>query len=376
MVLRAAMLLSLIPVAAAAAAAAKCSLPHPGIDWLNSHHQSAHPTESYEECCALCEASAACKAFTFQTQQKSCYLKGDNSGQQKNPQCISGCKGPCPPSPPAPPGPPGPAPPGPPRAPCMGEFTRCKSGECAMSSRSCGVCKPGEYVCPSDQKTCVASASAYAQCPSMKGTHLDASLDIEKRLDYLVAHTNLTEQIAQLQNTAPEIFELGIPEYQWLNDDQHGVARTPAHATVFANGVGLGDTFSHETIHAVGAVVGQEARGLHNGFLSSDPDNREMHCNGCSLTMYAPNVSGRRRRCCCWRRCRIVLLSGPAAAASNTRGPVIMAPQLNLVRDPRCKRLNPDTWPPRSSACPHHPDLCGAGSSSRSSTSLAPAPIS
>ena len=27
---------------------------------------------------------------------------------------------------------------------------------------------------------------------------------------------------------------------QWLNDDQHGVARTPAHATVFANGVGLG----------------------------------------------------------------------------------------------------------------------------------------
>jgi hypothetical protein len=111
MVLRAAMLLSLIPVAAAAAAAAKCSLPHPGIDWLNSHHQSAHPTESYEECCALCEASAACKAFTFQTQQKSCYLKGDNSGQQKNPQCISGCKGPCPPTPPPPPRPPPPPPP-------------------------------------------------------------------------------------------------------------------------------------------------------------------------------------------------------------------------------------------------------------------------
>jgi beta-glucosidase len=69
------------------------------------------------------------------------------------------------------------------------------------------------------------------------------------------------------------------------------VARTPAHATVFANGVGLGATFSHETIHAVGAVVGEEARGLHNGFLASDPDNRQMGCNGCSLTMYAPNLN-------------------------------------------------------------------------------------
>jgi hypothetical protein len=32
-----------------------------------------------------------------------------------------------------------------------------------------------------------------------------------------------------------------------------------------------------------------QARGLHNGFLASDPDNRQMGCNGCSLTRYAPN---------------------------------------------------------------------------------------
>ena len=36
---------------------------------------------------------------------------------------------------------------------------------------------------------------------------------------------------------------------------------------------------------------GQEARGLHNGFLASDPDGRQMGCNGCSLTMYAPNLN-------------------------------------------------------------------------------------
>ena len=159
-----------------------------------------------------------------------------------------------------------------------------------MSSRSCGSGCKG-YVCPSDQSTCIDSVTDYPKCPGLKGTHLDVSLDIEKRLDYIVQHTNLTEQIAQLQNKAPEIYELGIAEYQWLNDDQHGVARTPAHATVFANGVGLGAGFSHETIHAVGAVVGSEARGLHNGFLASDPDNRQMGCNGCSLTMYAPNLN-------------------------------------------------------------------------------------
>ena len=193
------------------------------------------------------------QAFTFQTQQKSCYLKGSNRGQRSDPNCISGCKGgKCPPSPP------GPSPPAPsgPRQPCVGEFTRCSSGECAMSKRSCGTCQPGQYVCPSDQKTCVDSAADYSKCPGLRGTHLDATLDIEKRLDYIVAHVNLSEQIQQLQNRAPEIFELGIAEYQWLNDDQHGVARTPAHATVFANGVGLGAGFSHETIHAVGAVVG------------------------------------------------------------------------------------------------------------------------
>lgn len=268
-----------------------CSALLHGFDFLNQEHQSDKPASSPAECCALCEANPACKAFTYQTEQQKCYMKASNGGKTQNSACISGCKGgTCPPSPPAPPHR-GPSPPGPPRQPCTGEFTRCASGECAMSSRSCGGgCKPGQYVCPSDQKSCVAPAD-YSKCPGMKGTHLDSSLDIEKRLDYIVQHTNLTEQIGQLQNTAPEIYSLGIPEYQWLNDDQHGVARTPAHATVFANGVGLGAGFSHETIHAVGAVVGAEARGLHNGFLASDPDNRQMGCNGCSLTMYAPNLN-------------------------------------------------------------------------------------
>ena len=51
----------------------------------------------------------------------------------------------------------------------------------------------------------------------LAGCARDWTLDIEQRLDYLLAHTNLTTQVAQLQNSAPEITHLGIPSYQFLN---------------------------------------------------------------------------------------------------------------------------------------------------------------
>jgi len=78
--------------------------------------------------------------------------------------------------------------------------------------------------------------------------------------------------------------------YQWLNDDEHGVARTPARATAFPSGCGLGATWSADILLEVGRVIGQEARGLHNGFLRTDP-SRSMHCNGCGITLYAPNIN-------------------------------------------------------------------------------------
>ena len=62
--------------------------------------------------------------------------------------------------------------------PCEGEFTRDAAGVCTMllpSSAAGGAaagCKAGQYLCPSDQQTCVASASEYTSCPNLKGTHL------------------------------------------------------------------------------------------------------------------------------------------------------------------------------------------------------------
>ncbi len=123
----------------------------------------------------------------------------------------------------------------------------------------------------------------------MVGTHFDWNLPDEARLDYLVKQSSLEEQIAQLTNKAPSIERLGIPEYNWLNDDQHGVARTGANATVFPNGCGLGATWSKETLRAVGQALGTEARGLHNGFVHQVNGHSDSQtCNGCGITLYSP----------------------------------------------------------------------------------------
>ena len=54
----------------------------------------------------------------------------------------------------------------------------------------------------------------------------------------------------------------GIPSYNWLNDDEHGVRQT--HATSFPNGCALGAMWDKKVMGQVGQAVGQEARALHN----------------------------------------------------------------------------------------------------------------
>ena len=185
---------------------------------------------------------------------------------------------------------------------CVGEFAPCPgTGECTMGP--CGRCKAGEYLCPSDGTTCVASAAAYETCPGLKDTHLDHTLDIEARIAYLTSRANLTEMISQLQNGASQLERFGIPAFQWLNDDQHGVGRTPIKATVLPNGCGLGATWSTALLREAGVVLGVEARGLHNYFTHNDSvhttgdDHRAVNadasasCNGCGVTIYGPNLN-------------------------------------------------------------------------------------
>ena len=153
------------------------------------------------------------------------------------------------------------------------------------NNKYCPAPATGKYVCPISKK-CINSVADYPSCPGLKGTHLDTSLTLDQRLDFLIANLSVNEKYPQLTNGAPEILRLGIPSYNWLNDDIHSVRNN--HATVFPNGCGLGATFAKDDMFTTGNTVGIEARGLHAQLVHSG--NRGTF-NGAGLTAYGPNMN-------------------------------------------------------------------------------------
>ena len=81
---------------------------------------------------------------------------------------------------------------------------------------------------------------------------------------------------------------LGIPAYNWLSDDEHGVRGW--RSTYFPDGPGLGASFDKELLYEVGEVVGTEARGKHN-FLTHTTGMRDNAFNGDGITVYGPNMN-------------------------------------------------------------------------------------
>ena len=85
-------------------------------------------------------------------------------------------------------------------------------------------------------------------------------------------------------------------QYNYLNDDEHGVIGT-AQATVFPMGVGMGASWSSETVHLVGTAIGVEARSTHNvladksGNSCGSTSTGKTTANGCGITLYAPNIN-------------------------------------------------------------------------------------
>jgi len=185
---------------------------------------------------------------------------------------------------------------------CAGEYSLCADGSCSLVKASCGRCKPGQYACPLLNKhngVCIDSIEDYAtKCRGLAGTYLDTSLSEEKRLDHLVdaVAANMTELTKQLVNNAPAIPRLALPSYNYLNDDEHGVIGK-GDATVYPMGVGMGATWSSDTVHAVGTAIGVEARSTHNvladksGNSCASKSTGNPTANGCGITLYAPNIN-------------------------------------------------------------------------------------
>ena len=109
-------------------------------------------------------------------------------------------------------------------SPCLGEFSTCANGACALIEDQCSSCTAGQYACPLST-TCINDPSGWAACPGLRGTHYDNTLSVSARLDYLFAPARgwtAADYISQMTDNASSILRLGIPAYTWLNDDQHG----------------------------------------------------------------------------------------------------------------------------------------------------------
>ena len=68
-----------------------------------------------------------------------------------------------------------------------------------------------------------------------QAAYQNPDLSPETRAVDLVSRMTLDEKVLQMQNTAPAIARLGIPEYDWWNEALHGVALPDAaleHAPV------------------------------------------------------------------------------------------------------------------------------------------------
>lgn len=96
----------------------------------------------------------------------------------------------------------------------------------------------------------------------------DSTLDIEKRLDWLLDEMTMDEKLSHLATSTPAIERLGIPAFSLGGEAAHGVeARNdqnhygdPDVTTSFTQPIGMSATWDPELIREAGEVTGTEAR--------------------------------------------------------------------------------------------------------------------
>ena len=113
----------------------------------------------------------------------------------------------------------------------------------------------------------------------------DVKLDIDSRADDLLKRLSLDEKVAQMQDVAPAIERLRIPEYNWWNESLHGVARAGA-ATSYPQAIGMAATWNPELIFKVADAISTEARAKFNHSIKLGQRNRYQ-----GLTMWSPNIN-------------------------------------------------------------------------------------
>ena len=138
----------------------------------------------------------------------------------------------------------------------------------------------------------VASAQPAATRPAAKASPehsgqswFDASQPLDRRVDALVSSMTLEEKAEQMNNHAPAIPRLGVPEYDYWSEGLHGIARS-GYATLFPQAIGLAATWDLNLQHQVATVVSTEARAKYNQAMR---DN--VHRIFFGLTIWSPNIN-------------------------------------------------------------------------------------
>ncbi len=111
------------------------------------------------------------------------------------------------------------------------------------------------------------------------------SLDAEIRVNDLLSRLTLQEKVTQMQDVAPAIERLGIPEYNWWNECLHGVARAGA-ATSFPQAIGMTASWNPQLMYKVADAISTEARAKFNRSIRLGQRNRYQ-----GLTMWTPNIN-------------------------------------------------------------------------------------
>jgi beta-glucosidase len=131
----------------------------------------------------------------------------------------------------------------------------------------------------------LASAACLAQQPAQQPEYQNTQLTPEARAHDLVSRMTLDEKASQLEDWAPAIPRLGIPDYQTWNEALHGVARA-GYATVFPQAIGMAATWDPKMVHAMGDVISIEARAKYN-----EAQREGNHRIFYGLTFWSPNIN-------------------------------------------------------------------------------------
>jgi beta-glucosidase len=124
-----------------------------------------------------------------------------------------------------------------------------------------------------------------ARAQQAAAPYLDESLPFEARAKDLVSRMTLAEKVAQMNDVAPAIPRLGVPEYNWWNEALHGVARSGL-ATVFPQAIGLAATWNDSLMLRVATAISDEARAKYHDYIAHDSHQRYQ-----GLTYWSPNIN-------------------------------------------------------------------------------------